>query len=280
MTGTDVGTAEQDAIATQPPRRRLLLNCVVAAVAAVTAMIMVHEAVHLLTGAALGYPSTMYAFGVIHTGDPTAGHDAAMGLSAPAFSLVSGLVLALWLPLRRRGGFAHLAWLLFAFASMQEGIAYLCLTPFGVGDTGAAATALGLPVWVKVAACLLGVGGMFVTARMFATHLARHAGPDHGDRNAFSLFTWLYGMLILTALTIGYLAITPMELSPGEQIAILTANTAILVFAPMANIFHRQVADVPHEPLALPRIPVAGFVAVGVLLVINIGLSSGVLTLG
>lgn len=283
MTGTSELGAETrttTGAAARPARRQLLVNCVVAAVAAVTVMIMVHEAVHLVTGAALGYESTMYAFGVTHAGDPTAGHVAWMALSAPAFSLVTGLLMACWLPLRARGGFAHLAWLLFAFASMQEGVAYLCLTPFGLGDTGAAAVALEVPAAVRIAACLVGVGGMFVTARMFATHLARHAGPDQADRNAFSLFTWLYGMLIMSALTIGYLAITPMEVSPGDQIAILMANTAILVFAPMANIFHRRVADVPHEPLALPRIPVAGLVAIGVLLVINVSLSTGILTIG
>lgn len=284
MTGTSEVSADTHTAATttsQPAaRRQLLLNGVVAAVLGVTAMIMVHELVHLVTGAALGFESTQYAYGVTHVGDPTPGQEAAMLLSAPAFSLVTGLLMSVWLPLRRRGGFGHLVWLFFAFASTQEGIAYLCVTPFGVGDTGAAATALGLPAWVGVLALLVGVAGMFGNARLFATHLARHDGPEQEYRMALSLYPWLYGMLIMMVLTIGYLAISPMDVSVGEQIAILTANSAILVFAPMANIFYRQAADVPHEPLRLPRIPVAGLVAFGVLFVINISLSTGFLTIG
>lgn len=276
MTDVRAGARPAD----QLTRRQLLLNCVPAAVLGATAMIMVHEVVHLLTGAVLGYPSTMYAFGVTHDGAPTAGDEALMLLSAPAFSLISGLLLSVWLPLRRRGGFGHLVWLFFAFASIQEGIAYLCLTPFGVGDTGSAARVLGLPAWVGVVACLAGVGGMFLNARMFATHLVRHAGAEQGDRNAFSLFPWLYGMLVTSAITLLLLVITPMELSPGDQIAVISANTAILVFAPMANIFHRQVAEVAYEPLALPRIPVAGLVAFGVLVLVNVALSTGFLTIG
>lgn len=278
MTTTEIGSGNQ--ADTPTPRRQLLLNCVTAAVLAVTAMIMVHEAVHLVTGAILGHPSTMYAFGVVHAGSPSATDQALMAISAPVFSLVSGALLAWWLSMRHRGGFLHLVGLLFAFASMQEGVAYLCLTPFGVGDTGLAATVLDLPAVVGVAACLIGVAGMFGTARLFATHLARHAGPDHGDRMVFSLFTWLYGMVILMVLTVGYLAITPMEVSAAEQVAILSANTALLVFAPMANIFHRQVADVGHEPLRLPRFPVGGFVAVAALVGLNVALSTGFLALG
>src|SRR5699024_12070353 len=70
--------------------------------------------------------------------------------------------------LRRRGDLLHLVWLWFAFASVQEGIAYLCLTPFGAGDTGQASQLLGLPVALQLVALALGVGGMFLNARAFA----------------------------------------------------------------------------------------------------------------
>lgn len=199
-----------------------------------------------------------------------------MALAGPAFSLVTGVVLAIWMPLRRRAHFGHLVWMWFAFTSIQEGVAYLCLTPFGVGDTGFAATLLGIPLPLQFLALAIGVGGMFANARAFAPHLARHAGADQANRNAMSLFVWLYGMIASVLLSILYLAIAPMDVSPGEQIAVIAAGTVILVFAPMANIFRRQVATVAYEPLRLRSVPVAGLIVLALLVVGNILLSFGV----
>src|SRR5690606_15175217 len=134
----------------------------------------------------------------------------------------------------------------------------LCLTPFGAGDTGYAATLLEIPVALQLVALAVGIGGMFANARAFAPHLARHAGSDQKDRNAMSLFPWLYGMIASVALSFVYLSISPGDFSAGDQIAVVAAGTAILVFAPMANIFGRQVADVPYEPLTLRPLPVVG----------------------
>ncbi|MFW6599538.1 hypothetical protein ACQBAU_08680 [Propionibacteriaceae bacterium Y2011] len=280
-----------DAPAESPPtdsperkqrRRALLFNSVLAAFAGLTAMIMVHEFVHLVAGAALGFPSTMVAFAVDHVGSPTPVEYAIMALSAPAFSLVSGLAMTFWLPFRRRGGFPHLLWLFFAFCSTQEGVTYLVITPFGVGDTGSSMQVLGAPVWVSILLCLIGVGGMFLNARLFAPHLIRHAGTETGDRNALGLFAWLFGMLLQTAFTFLYLTVAAVDLPPGDQIAVIMASMGVLVFAPMANIFARVkgVADQPYEPLTLPRIPVAGLVVSGVLVVTNIVLCVVGLALG
>lgn len=262
----------------QTSRRQFLINNLVAALIGATAMVMVHEAAHTAAGVALGHPSTQYAFGVTHEGDPSPTDQVIMLLAAPAFSLVTGVLMALWTPLRSRSGhagFGHLVWLWFAFTSIQEGITYLCLTPFGAGDTGEAATLLGLPVAVQLVALAVGVAGMFANARAFATHLARHAGADHPSRMAMSLYVWLFGMIIQMLLAVLYLAITPVDLSPANQIAVVVAGTAILVFAPMANMFHRQVAGVAHEPLRLPRIPLVGLIAWAALVVANLLLSFG-----
>ena len=115
-------------------RRSLLINNLVAAVIASTLMVFFHELAHLVAGLALGYPGTLFAFGVSHHGDPSMHHEVIMALAGPAFSLVTGVVLAIWMPLRRQAHFGHLVWMWFAFTSIQEGVAYLCLTPFGVGD--------------------------------------------------------------------------------------------------------------------------------------------------
>ena len=106
--------------------------------------------------------------------------------------------------------------------------------------------------------------------------MARHAGEDPRLRNAMTLFPWLYGMIISVLLSILYLAISPADVPAIAQIAILAAGTAILVFAPMAHIFSRGVAEVPYEPLRLRAVPVGGLVALAVVVLGNILLSSGV----
>ncbi|MGO3209289.1 MAG: hypothetical protein ACTIJK_05805 [Brachybacterium sp.] len=255
--------------------RPLLLNNLVAALIASALMIFVHELTHLVAGLALGHASVLYPFGVIDRGSPPEGDQVLTLLVGPAFSLVTGVLLQLWTPLRARADFLHLVWLWFAFTSVQEGIMYLCLTPFGAGDTGQAAQLLGLSLPLQFLALAIGIGGMFLNARAFAPHMARHAGADPRLRNAMTLFPWLYGMTVSVLLSIVYLAISPAELPASAQIAILAAGTALLVFAPMAHIFARSVTAVPSEPLRLRAIPVGGLVVLGVLVLGNILLSFG-----
>lgn len=259
----------------QASYRPLLLNNLVAALIASALMIFVHELAHLVTGFALGHASVLYPFGVIDLGTPPEGDQVVMLLAGPAFSLVTGVLLQLWTPLRGRADFLHLVWLWFAFTSVQEGIMYLCLTPFGAGDTGQAAQLLGLPVPLQFVALAVGVGGMFLNARAFAPHMARHAGDDPRLRNGMTLFPWLYGMIVSMLLSILYLAISPAELPASAQIAILAAGTALLVFAPMAHIFARSVTTVPYEPLRLRAVPVGGLMVLGLLVLGNILLSFG-----
>lgn len=103
-------------------------------------------------------------------------------------------------------------WLRFAFVSVQEGIMHLCLRPFGAGDAGQAAQLLGLSLLLQLLGLAIGVGGMFLHARVFAPHMAGHAGADPRLRNAMTLFPWLYGMIASVLLSILSLAISPAEL--------------------------------------------------------------------
>ena len=255
--------------------RSLLLNNLVAALIASAVMIVLHEGAHLVAGLALGHPSVLYPFGVNHLGSPPDSDQVVMLLAGPAFSLVTGALMQLWTPLRGRGGFGHLVWVWFAFASVQEGVAYLCLTPMGAGDTAAAAQLLGLPPAVQFLMLLLGVAGMFANARAFAPHMARFAGADPQRRNAVTLFPWLYGMIISVLLSLLYLAVSPADLPAGSQVAVLAAGTAILVFAPMAHVFSRRVTEVAHEPLHLRAVPIGGLVVLALLILGNILLSQG-----
>lgn len=68
---------------------------------------------------------------------------------------------------------------------------------------------------------------------------------------------------------------SPGRWARSSQIAILPAGTALLVFAPMAHIFARRVADVPQEPLRLRAVPVGGLMTLGMLVLGNLLLSFG-----
>ena len=269
-------TQDTPAVVTLPSARTLLYNSLIAALIGSALMIFVHELAHLVAGLALGHPGTLYSFGVFHHGNPTPTDEAVMALAAPVFSLVTGVAMQLWTPLRRRGDFLHLVWVWFAFASVQEGVAYLCLTPMGAGDTAVAARMLGWPIAVQILMLLLGGAGMFANARAFAPHMARFAGADPQRRNAVTLFPWLYGMIATVLLSLLYLTLSPADLPAGPQIAILAAGTAILVFAPMAHIFASRVREVAPEPLRLQPVPVGGLVVLGAVIVFgNVLLSQG-----
>lgn len=258
--------------------RTVLVNSTLAAVLGVGLMIVVHELVHLICGLLLGFPGVLYAFGVEHVGTATRGQEALMLLAAPVFSLISGLIMAFWLPLRRIGGFAHLLWLWFAFTSMMEGVGYFVITPFGAGDTGQAATLLNWPVWASIALCLGGVGLQFLTARLFAPHVGRHAGPERGPRSnqwAFAFWPWLIGSAINTTLSLVYLSLSSADVGAGATTAILAAGMATLVFAPMSFIFQRWF-DPNHEPLGLRPVPVAGLVALLILVAYNFASLGGI----
>lgn len=260
---------------TLPSSRTLLVNSLVAALIASALMIFLHELAHLVTGLLFGHGGTLYSFGVLHHGDPSVTAEVVALLAGPAFSLVTGVLLQRWTPLRGRNDLAHLVWVWFAFVSVQEGVAYLCLTPFGAGDTGMAAQLLGLPVVVQFALLGLGIGGMFANAWAFAPHMARFAGEDPVRRNAVTLFPWLWGMIASVLLAVLFLVISPTELGAGEQIAILAAGTATFVFAPMAHIFSRSVREVRAEPLRLRAVPVIGLVLLAAMIAGNIALSAG-----
>lgn len=275
MTASPTRTASAT---TRESFRTVLLNSTVAAVLAAGLMVLAHELVHLITGLVLGFPGVLYAFGVQHIGDATPEQNAIMALSAPLFSLVTGFIMAFWLPLRRRGGFAHLLWLWLAFTSLMEGVGYLVITPFGAGDTAEAARNLGWSPGAQIAICLVGVGLQFLTARLFAPHVGRHAGLERGPKSrqwAFAFWPWVIGSIINMILGVLYLNLAAGDFGEGAAIAIFAAGTAILVFAPMAFIFQRWF-DKTYEPLGLRPVPVGGLIALALLLIYNFASLGGI----
>lgn len=253
----------------------ILVNSVVAAVLAAMIMVLLHELVHLVAGLALGHPSTLYPFGVAHEGQLGSGDTVITSFSAVLFSLVTGFLCALWLPLRRTGGFLHLLWLWFAFTSIMEGAGYLMITALGAGDTAVTAEALGAPVWAMALTTLVGVGLMFVAARLFAPHVRRHAGTMTRSQWAFAFWPWIIATVASMALAGLWVLLADGGFSTGEKIAVVAAGMGLFVFAPMSFIFARAASGEPDEPLGLRPVPVAGLVGIALMTAINIGLLRG-----
>ncbi|SPD85743.1 conserved membrane protein of unknown function [Micropruina glycogenica] len=262
---------------TPQQRHALVRNNLVAYLLGGGLMVLIHEVVHWLVGAALGYRSTMFSYGVTQQPDPGGWHAAITALSADIASLVLGLAMALWRPLEARGGFAHLLWLWLGFTSLQEGITYWVLTPFGAGDTAMAAAALGWPIWAMFVAMAAGIAGMFVSARLFAQPVATVAGDEIAARRAMAWWPWLLAIPFLLVHAFVMFSLQAMSLSVGEVVVVAMAGVSNGVFAPMSFIFARQA----HQPAGWqpPRLspwPVAGIVAFVVLVALQVLMRGGI----
>lgn len=258
-------------------RRALILNSLLAYLFGAAITILLHEMVHWLTGAALGYRSTMYAYGVTHhPAELPPLVTAATSFSAVLGSIVIGGVMAAWRPRERRGGFAHLLWLWVGFTSILEGVTYLIITPMGVGDTAVTAAALELPMWVQLLICAVGVAGMFGTARLFAPHLDRIAGADRPARLAATIWPWLLAIPFLVAQTVSSFFIQTMPIGPEVMIVMVMAMLAIGTFAPMSMMFPKVTAP-DRTPMGnLRPWPIAGIVGYVAVLILHFVIRNGV----
>ncbi len=250
----------------------ILINSSLAAVLATAVTIVLHELVHLLTGLGFGHPGTLYPFGVTHDGTMSAGTTAATAISAPIFSLVTGIVLTLGLPRPPRAGFWHLFLFWLAATSMMEGAGYLVITPFGAGDTAATIEALDLPGWTAYAAAMVGVALMFFCARLLAPHVSRLSGDDRGRAFALALHPWWIAMIINAALALLYVSTSSGDFSDGDKTAIIAAGMALTALAPMAFIYLKSVAGQARTEFELQSVPVAGIIANAAVIALNIGL--------
>lgn len=267
----------------------LVLHASAAFVAGHLLVVLLHELSHVVAGLALGFTNELFPFGVVHTPDPGRGDEAVMLLAGPAFSLVTGLLAVAFQPFRRTRGQAHLLWLWFAGLSVMEGVGYLMLTPFGVGDTGMAADLYDAPAVLTWAALALAVLGTVGTARWFAGPAVRHTAGDLGSLRAFTFYPWIVGTLVVLALTALWLALVGdgigAELGPGSVFAVLMGAFALGVFAPMAMPFttgvqRREPGAAGSEPLVLPRVPVLALVVAVVVALVDLVLLVPGLTIG
>lgn len=260
--------------AEQPDTKALLVNSVVAAVLATAATIFIHEVVHLLTGLVLGHAGTLYPFGVLHDGTLTNGETAATAIAAPVISLVTGWILLARLPRPAAAGFGHLFLFWLAATSFMEGAGYLVITPFGAGDTAATVDALGWPGWTALVLAVLGIGLMFLGARMLAPHVIRLAGRDRTPGWALAFHPWWIGTIVNMGLSIAYLSLADAGLTDGEATAVVAGSMALLVLGPMSFIFQGKLPDQRRTHLA-PGISVPGLAALVAMVALNVLLVAG-----
>lgn len=257
-----------------PAPRTLFLNAFVAALLGSAIQVMLHEMVHWVTGASLGYRSTMYPFGVTHEPEPVGIGRATTAMSAVVFSLVLGILCIFWQPFRRRRGFLHLLWLWFAFSSAMEGIGYLEIALFGAGDTASFMAALAMPTWVGFVFLAIGIAGQFWLAAQWAPHIRRYCADDNRAAGAFSAFPWLATIPVNLALSLLWFTMSGMSLTTGEMVAILMAGVALTVWAPMGFMFLKRQTVAFEEPRLSP-VPVGGIIAFAVWFVVCLLLTRG-----
>ncbi len=257
-------------------RGTLIRNGVVAFVTGATIMILLHETSHAVAGAVLGYGPTQLPFAVGYTPEPPAGAAALTAIAGPLFSLVTGFGLYAVdrriRPFRARP-YVRLVWLWTLFASLQEGFGYFMIAGLvPAGDTARAFTLWDLPTWMFFAATAFGIGGLFLTARLFADPVIE-LSSSITDRRAISVWPWLYGTIGLVLLMGLYVVASP-AVGAGDVVAVMAGAVAVGVYAPMSMMFRSGQVGA-SEPPRLPRHPTAGYVLLGVLVLVNLILTRG-----
>ncbi len=267
------------------PARSYTAVTTLAFVTAVTLVVLVHELSHLVAGLLLGYGNTLYPFGVTHHPSPTTGDAAVAALTGPPFSLVTGAILMVWQPLRARRGYGQLLWLFVAWISMMEGVGYLLLTPFGIGDTGSTAAAYDVSLAVTAPIGVLGVLGTIRLAMRFAVPLLRHTDGSLAQMRSVAFYPWMIGTAVILGLTVLYLARAGDQFAAGDVFGVLMGAFALGVWAPMSLPFTTRARALDpalpgSEPLAIDRVPVLGVVVLVVLVAVNVLLLGPGLSIG
>lgn len=260
---------------TEASRHTYTVAASVSFVTAVTIVIGIHEFSHSVAGTALGYGNTLYPFGVTHHPDPTRFDAAAAALTGPVFSLVVGGVAMAWQPLRRRRGYGQLVWLWFAWASVMEGVGYLLLTPFGVGDTGSTAATYAAPLWITGPVGAIGVLGTIWLARSFARVLLRHTDGSLTAFRSVAFYPWMIGTAVALGLMAFYVSRSSSTFGGDEVFGVLLGAFALGVWAPLSIPFtHRIRAREPESvgsaELRIDRVPVTGVILLVALVALNV----------
>ena len=257
-------------------RATIIRAGVVAFVTGAAIMVLLHESSHAVAGALQGYRPTQLPFAVDYLPDPPPAVQARTAITGPLFSLISGF--ALYALDRAVRPFAtrpywRLVWLWTVFASIQEGFGYFFIAGFvSAGDTAVALGIWGAPTWMYYASTALGVGGLFLTARMFADPVSE-LSSSLSDKRAIAVWPWLYGTFVCVVLEILYVLLSP-DTGAGSVFAVIFGTIAVGVYAPMSMMFRKGRTLAAVSP-TVPVHPVAGYVLLGVLVAANLVLTRG-----
>ena len=261
----------------QPADRGTLIRLgTVAFVTGATIMILLHEASHAVAGAALGYAVVQLPYAVSYQPEPAAADAALTAITGPVFSIVSGFALyavdRIVHPFRQRP-YWRLVWLWTVFASLQEGFGYFLIAGMApAGDTAQAFTLWGLPTWAFFGATAVGIGGLFLTARLFADPVIE-LSSSVTDRRAISVWPWLFGTIGLVLLMALYVVVSP-SIGMDHVVTVMGGAVAVGVYAPMSMMFRSGQVEAAEAP-ALPRHPAAGYGLLAALIVVNLILTRG-----
>ncbi|MGO2111732.1 MAG: hypothetical protein ACTH31_08970 [Pseudoclavibacter sp.] len=267
---------DNDTAAEQSGLGALIRSGTVAMLIGATVMIMLHETSHSVAGMLLGYGPVQLAFAVDYSPVPTPEHQAITAFTGPIFSLAFGIagviVDSVAKPLRSRP-FWRLTWLWLVFTSLMEAIGYFMIAGvFQAGDTAVAFGIWDVPVWGYIASFLLGTAGMFGIAWLFSRPMME---ITHSRREmlAITTWSWMSGTVAFILLSILYFVVSPAM--PIEAIiAVAAAAMSIAVFSPMSNMFSGQRTKAP-APLKLPSHPIAGYIVLAALVLLNLSLAFG-----
>lgn len=260
-----------------PSVRTLTIHTAITMVAAVLVTILVHEFSHAVASLMLGHRPTIYPFGV-NTPGLSRDHAAIEALTGPAFSLVLGVILLLLIRPKRIGQGALLGiWI--GMTSAMEGVGYLLLTPFGIGDTGSTALAYGLENIAGWPAFVIAIGGQFLLAYVYARRIARWLPARDNQRlRGVSFYPWIFGSIAVVALAAIWLLGSAWNVGIGDVIAVLFGALALGVWAPMAMPFTDKVpeAECDTVPIRVSGFPVLATVVAAVVIVVNVILMGGI----
>lgn len=256
--------------------RITLAGSTLAYVLAAGLVILLHETSHAVAGMTLGAAPVQMPFAVHYDPELSGRGTAIAALTGPAFSLVSGLIL---MSIRswRRSGFWGLLFSWFAFLSAEEGFGYFTISGLGAGDTSRALGALDAGPIVYVFCTAFGVAGLFFLAWRWVRH-ALDFCSDFGQYRIVSMWTWIIGTVVFTALMAVYAALTS-GIDPDERFAVLLGAFSLGVFSPLSFIYRgrrRAIGYVDVAPVFTRPALLTGAGILVFMVVLNLILTRGV----
>lgn len=253
-------------------------NSIVAVVLGCTAMILAHESSHAVSAVLQGHVPVQFPDMVNVRGSLSDAERATMAMTGPLFSLVSGIVLAIIDRFAKpfaAAPFWRLVWLWFVFSSIAEGTNYFAVAGvLGSGDTATAFRLCHAPGWVFIASSVVGIAALFAVACFFSAVMTDMCATL-ADKRVLAVWSWLYSTISVVVLTLGYALLTRADLG-NTLTSIVAGAIAIGIFGPLSMIFRRGRYGARQSPEFRAH-PVAGYVALAVLIAVNIFLTFGVL---